>query len=69
MTALLVVVAVLGWLVATILFITVMMMLLALGATQNLEPDAEELSMDQINKGSRTLLWSPYKEKEIPFGD
>lgn len=69
MTALLFIVAILGWLVATVLFISVMMMLLALGATQNLEPDDEELSMDQINKGTRTLLWSPHKEKEIPFGD
>lgn len=69
MTALLVVVAVLGWLVATILFITVMMMILAFGAAQDLESAKKELSMDQINKGSRTLFWSPYKEKEIPFGD
>lgn len=69
MTALLVVLAVLGWLVAAVLFITVMIMILAFGAVQDLESVKKQLSMDQINKGTRTLLWSPHKEKEIPFGD
>jgi len=47
----------------------IILLSVALGAAEELDFKAGQPSIDKNNKGSRTLLWSPIKEKEIPFGD
>lgn len=69
MTFFLALMAIFGWLAAFIMFGILVILSVALGATHDLEPVAKEHSIDKNNKGTRTIVWSSNKEKEIPFGD
>lgn len=68
MTLFLLLMAIFGWLAAFICMAIVIVVSMAMGAHDELVKEEIKNTIEQAKK-TRTLLWSPIKEKEIPFGD
>jgi uncharacterized membrane protein YraQ (UPF0718 family) len=68
MTLFLILMAVFGWLAAFICMAIVIVISMAMGAHDELMKEQMKNTIEQAKK-TRTFMWSPTKEKEIPFGD
>jgi uncharacterized membrane protein YraQ (UPF0718 family) len=68
MTLFLLLMAIFGWLAAFICMAIVIIVAMAMGAHEELMKEQIKNTIEQTKK-TRTLMWSPNKEKEIPFGD
>lgn len=68
MTLFLALMAIFGWLAAFICMSIVIVLSVAMGAQEELMKEETKNTIQQSTK-HRSFMWSPYKEKEIPFGD